>query len=144
VDYLSDRRFPVDRVAIIGHDLSLVEQVTGRMNYGEAAWRGALAGALPGLLIGWIFGIFNWINPLITGVLLALYGLIFGAVVGALFGMLVYGLQRGRRDFATIQTVLPSSYEVVVEAEVADEAARLLEREPAFRGRVSYSPASSG
>ena len=30
VDYLSDRRFPVERVAIVADDLRFVEQVTGR------------------------------------------------------------------------------------------------------------------
>src|ERR687896_2088317 len=53
VDRLSDLHFPVERVAIIGQDLQTVEQVTGRMNYPRAAWRGALSGAIPGALIGW-------------------------------------------------------------------------------------------
>jgi hypothetical protein len=37
VDRLSDVGFPVERVAIIGQDLKMVEQVTGRLNYGGAA-----------------------------------------------------------------------------------------------------------
>jgi hypothetical protein len=44
------RGFPVQRVAI-GRDLQLVEQVTGRMNYGQAALRGAAQGAVLGLLL---------------------------------------------------------------------------------------------
>jgi hypothetical protein len=48
VDYLADQRFEVDRVAIVGRDLELVEQVTGRMNYGWAALRGAISGGLVG------------------------------------------------------------------------------------------------
>ena len=48
---------PCERVAIVGHDLRSVEQVTGRLTYASAAWRGALSGALPGALIGWIFGL---------------------------------------------------------------------------------------
>ncbi|WP_167389230.1 general stress protein [Streptomyces amritsarensis] len=43
-------------MAIIGHDLRLVEQVTGRIDYGRAALHGAASGALPGVLIGWLFG----------------------------------------------------------------------------------------
>ena len=31
VDTLSDRRFPVERVTIVGSDLRLVERVTGRL-----------------------------------------------------------------------------------------------------------------
>ena len=34
VDHLSDQGFPVERVAIIGQDVRLVEQVTGRMGLG--------------------------------------------------------------------------------------------------------------
>jgi len=83
VDRLSDLRFPVERVAIIGHDLRVVEQVTGRLNYGGAALKGAAFGAFPGVLIGWFFGLFSLIDPLVASVVLAFYGLIFGAVVGA-------------------------------------------------------------
>jgi hypothetical protein len=52
VDYLSDQRFEVNRVAIVGGDLQYVEQVLGRLNYGGAAPRGAGSGALVGALIG--------------------------------------------------------------------------------------------
>ena len=75
VDYLSDQRFEVNRVAIVGRDLEYVEQVLGRLNYGGAALRGAGSGALVGALIGWIFGLFNWIQPLISALVLAGYGL---------------------------------------------------------------------
>ena len=51
VDFLSDRRFPVERVAIVGQDLRTVEQVTGRVGYGRAALGGAAQGALLGLLM---------------------------------------------------------------------------------------------
>ncbi|MFD1528975.1 general stress protein [Pseudonocardia aurantiaca] len=127
VDRLSDQDFPVERVAIIGQDLQTVEQVTGRMNYARAAWRGAVSGAVPGALIGWIFGILSWVNPLIAGLLLALYGLIFGAVIGAIIGVIVYAMQGGRRDFESVVITRPQRFEVVVDDEVADQAARLLE-----------------
>lgn len=37
VDALSDQRFPVDRLAIVGAGLQSFEQVTGRKGYGKAA-----------------------------------------------------------------------------------------------------------
>jgi hypothetical protein len=126
VDYLSDQGFPVEKVAIVGHDLRLVEQVVGRMDHGRAALHGAVAGAVPGALIGWIFGLLNWLDPVLTGGLLALYGLIFGAIIGALLGLLTYALQAGRRDFTSVGMMQPSRYEVVTEEEVADEAAWLI------------------
>jgi hypothetical protein len=126
VDYLSDQHFAVEKVAIIGRDLELVEQVLGRMNYGWAALRGAMTGALTGALIGWIFGLFDWVRPLLASVTLACYGLIFGALMGALLGLLMYALQRGRRDFASVYSLQPRHYEVLADVEVADEATRLL------------------
>jgi hypothetical protein len=131
VDRLSDLRFPVERVAIIGEDLTMVEQVTGRLNYGGAALKGALSGALPGALIGWIFGLFNLISPLMASVVLAFYGLIIGTVIGAVLGLVMHALQRGRRDFDAITMMVPSRYQVVADEEVADEAARLLAEAPA-------------
>jgi hypothetical protein len=127
VDYLSDHRFPVGRVAIIGSDVRMVEQVIGRLNYGGAALHGAGSGAVTGLLIGWIFGLFSWITPVIAWLTLAVYGLVFGAIVGALLGLAFYALQRGRRDFTSVRVMLPSRYELVVDEEVADEARRHLE-----------------
>ncbi|MGW2938631.1 general stress protein [Streptomyces sp. NPDC001156] len=122
VDHLSDHGFPVERVAIIGQDVRLVDQVIGGVDYGRAALHGAASGALPGVLIGWIFGLVNWLDPVVSAPLLALYGLIFGAIVGALFGMLLHALQGGRRDVASLRSMQPSRYEVVVDEAVADEA----------------------
>ena len=127
VDYLVDRQFEVDRLAIVGRDLQLVERVTGPMTYGLAALRGAISGGLVGALIGWIFGIFSWIHPLIAGAVLAFYGLIFGAVVGALIGMLVYGMQHGRRDFATVTMLQPRYFDIVADVGVAERALQLLQ-----------------
>jgi hypothetical protein len=126
VDYLSDQRFPVHRVTIVGNDVKLVEQVIGRLNYGKAALQGAGSGALVGALIGWLFGLFDWVRPLVASLALAAYGLIFGAVVGAVFAVIVYALQGGRRDFSSVRAMRPSSYEIVVDEEVAREASRLL------------------
>ena len=126
VDYLSDRKFPVDRVAIVGHDVKYVEQVIGRMNYGRAALSGALTGGLIGALFGWLFGLLDWIRPLLVSLQLAAYGLIYGAVLGALLGLALYALQRGRRDFTAVRGLQPTRYDVVVDAAVAEDAFRLL------------------
>jgi hypothetical protein len=88
VDRLADLDFPVQRVAVLGQDLHLVEQVTGKLDYPRAAWRGAVSGAVPGVLID--------------------------------------ALQGGRRDFQSVTVMQPQRYEVVVDDELADQAARLL------------------
>jgi hypothetical protein len=48
VDRLSDRGFPVDRVAVVGHGLEYVEQVTGRFTTARAALVGARLHAATG------------------------------------------------------------------------------------------------
>ena len=126
VDRLADLDFPVERVAIIGQDLETVEQVTGKLDYPTVAWRGAVSGAVPGALLGWIFGLFDWADPLVSALLLALYGLLIGAVIGAVIAMILYALQGGRRDFASVTVMRPRRYEVVVDDDVADQAVRLL------------------
>jgi uncharacterized protein YpuA (DUF1002 family) len=45
VDALSDAGFPVESVSIVGHDVRLVERVTGRLTTARAAGAGALSGA---------------------------------------------------------------------------------------------------
>ncbi|MFA3839035.1 general stress protein [Streptomyces aureus] len=126
VDHLSDPGSPAPRVAIVGQDVRLVEQGIGRMDYGTAVLYGAVSGPLPGALIAWLFGLVDRLDHVISALLLALYGLIFGAVVGALFGMLLHALQGVCRDFASLRSMQPSQYEVVVHEAVADEAVRLI------------------
>lgn len=46
-DHLADRHFPVERLAIVGRDVSMVEQVTGRLSYPTALAQGAAAGPCP-------------------------------------------------------------------------------------------------
>lgn len=75
--------------------------------------------------------LFNLISPLVASVVLAFYGLIFGAVIGAVLGVVMHALQRGRRDFDAVTMMVPSRFEVVVDEEVAAEAARLLAEAPA-------------
>lgn len=50
VHYLSDNHFPVEEPRIVGCDLELVEDITGRLTRGRAAAAGAMSGAWIGLL----------------------------------------------------------------------------------------------
>ncbi|WP_235445199.1 hypothetical protein [Streptomyces sioyaensis] len=49
-------------------------------------------------------------------------------MIGALLGLLLHGMQRGRRDFASVRAMQPGRYEVEADAEVADQGAKLLDR----------------
>jgi hypothetical protein len=124
VDYLSDNKFPVQRTAIVGTDLRLVESVLGRLTTARAAGAGAASGAWFGLFIGLLFGIFsdsNWFAVILVTLLI-------GAVWGAIFGAIAHAATGGRRDFASRSSLQASQYAVIVDAEVADEARALLTR----------------
>ncbi|ASW57199.1 general stress protein [Plantactinospora sp. KBS50] len=126
VDYLSDRHFPVEHVAIVGRGLHSYEQVTGRLTHTTAAAYQALGGAVLGALFGWILGLFNLVNPLVSALLLAVYGAIIGAVLGGLLGLVAHAITGGRRDFASIRGLRADSYELLVDDAHAERAAGLL------------------
>jgi hypothetical protein len=125
VDLLSDQRFPVERVAIVGTGLRSVEQVVGRLTTGRAALTGAGQGAFIGLFIAVLFGLF-FTGPDFLGLLA--YTVIFSTILGAIFWAIWHGTQGGRRDFASVSGTYADRYELQVDEEVADEARRLLDR----------------
>nr|MDT0656595.1 general stress protein [Micromonospora sp. DSM 115978] len=122
VDYLADNRFPVERTAIVGTDLTLVETVLGRMTTGRAALAGGATGAWFGLFIGLLFGIFtigNWLAVILAG-------LVIGAIWGAIFGGIAHAMTGGRRDFTSASSLRANRYAVTVDANFADQARQLL------------------
>ncbi|WP_084780088.1 general stress protein [Planobispora rosea] len=138
VDYLSDKRFPVERLTVVGRGLDSVEPVTGRLTPGRAAVQSALPGAVAGALFGWLSGVLGWVSPLISGPLLVLYGAVLGAVVGALLGLAGHAVTGGRRDSGPVAGVRADSYDVLADVDVAEQVAQLLEAPNApGRGRLS-------
>ena len=125
VDFLSDEKFPVENVTIVGSDLRMVERVLGRLTMGRAAAAGAASGAWFGLFVGLLLGIFaddgNWLGSVLTGLL---FGLVFGAVAGAVG----YSATRGQRDFTSTSQVVASRYDVLCAPQVAEEARAHLAR----------------
>ena len=122
VDHLSDNKFPVERTAIIGTDLRLVENVLGRLTTARAALAGAASGAWFGLFIGLLLGLFgnsNWFAVILVGLLI-------GAAWGAIFGAIAHAATGGRRDFASRSSLQAGQYAVTADAEVADQARNLL------------------
>jgi hypothetical protein len=124
VDYLSDNGFPVERTAIIGTDLRLVENVLGRLTIGRAAMAGALSGIWFGLFLGILFTLFStssWVGIMLAAILV-------GGVWGGIFGALAHAATGGRRDFTSRSSLQAGQYAVTVQAEVADEARVLITR----------------
>ncbi|WP_320068051.1 general stress protein [Micromonospora sp. RTGN7] len=124
VDYLADNRFPVERTAIVGTNLTLVETVLGRMTTGRAALVGAGTGAWFGLFIGLLFGIFatgSWVAVILVG-------LVVGAIWGAVFGAVAHAMSGGGRDFTSASSLRAGQYAVTVDADQAEQARQLLGR----------------
>lgn len=124
VDHLADNRFPVERCAVIGTNLTLVETVLGRMTTVRAALAGAASGAWLGLFIGLLFGIFtagNWPAILVVALLV-------GAAWGAIFGTIAHAMGGGQRDFTSTSSLRAGRYAVIVDADFAEEARQLLDR----------------
>ncbi len=125
VDYLSDNEFPVENVAIIGTDLRLVEQVTGRLTRGRVIKAAAVTGALWGLFMGSLVVLFGGDD--VSILVLVVTGII-GAAFGALSGMLAYNATGGKRDFTSSSGVVATSYELICAAKVSEDARNLLGR----------------
>jgi hypothetical protein len=126
VDYLSDEKFAVENVTIIGSDLKQIEKVTGRLTTGRAIAAGAAGGAWWGLFVGLLLGIFStdggsWIGSVLTGLLI-------GLVFGALFGWTSYAATQGRRDFTSTSRILAGRYDVMCNPAHAEEARAHLAR----------------
>jgi hypothetical protein len=124
VDYLSDQKFPVESVTIIGSDLRMIEKVTGRLTIGRAIAAGAAAGAWWGLFVGLLLGIFatdgsDWVASVLTGLLV-------GLVFGALFGWMGYAATQGRRDFTSTSAIVAGRYDVLCAPAHAEQARALL------------------
>ena len=126
VDFLSDEKFPVENVTIIGSDLRMVERVTGRLTMGRAVAAGAASGAWFGLFVGLLLGIFavdgsDWISSVLSGLLI---GLVFGAV----FGAVGYAASQGKRDFTSTSQVVAGRYDVLCNPQFAEQARAELAR----------------
>jgi hypothetical protein len=126
VDYLSDEKFPVENVTIIGTDLRMIETVTGRLTWGRAIAAGAAGGAWWGLFVGLLLGIFSTTGSGWVGTLLL--GLAIGLVFGAAFGAAGYGATQGRRDFTSTSRITASRYDVMCHPAHAEDARALLAR----------------
>jgi len=122
VDALSDAGFPVGSVRIVGRDVTIVEQVTGRMTKARATGLGAASGAWFGLFIGLLMGLFA-VGGFFT---LLLVGLVIGAFWGAVFGFVGHAATGGRRDFSSVRGLAAGSYDVLTDAGLGDRARAVL------------------
>ena len=141
VDYLSDEKFAVEHVALVGRGLKFVEQVTGRLNWGRAALNGLLSGTSTGLFIGLLLALFfpemeigadGVLEPAgFNCVACCCSARRSGAVFGLIFGLIAYAMTGGKRDFTSVGAMRAETYDLLVDADHADEAERVLAGMPA-------------
>ena len=139
VDFLADNDFPVNNVSIIGNDLKLVERVSGKLTYPKVALQGAMQGAMMGLFFGLIMMLFSPQGANVATLMFA--AVLIGAVMWMLFGIIQYALRRGKRDFASTRQVLPASWDVIVNPQVAGQAQALLRK---LQDRPASLPINDG
>ncbi|WP_343905313.1 general stress protein [Nocardioides aquiterrae] len=126
VDFLSDNKFPVEHLMIVGTDLKRVERITGRLTTSRVALGGLLSGLWLGLFVGLIFSFF--VNDSILAMIVST--MLLGALFGVVWALLGYALTRGQRDFSSVTQVVATRYEVLVEHKVAGQARELLAQLP--------------
>ena len=130
VDFLSDQKFEVQNLAIVGTDLKSVERVLGRRNWGTVIQQGTMSGISTGLLVALVLLIFA---PPASFLALLLVSLAIGIALGVGFAAAAYALSRGQRDFTSITQTVATKYEVLCEHKVAAQAREMLQGMPGAR-----------
>jgi len=122
VDALSDEGFAVQTVTIVGHDLHMVERVTGRLTYPRVAAAGFASGAWFGLFVGLLLSLFGSDGQ---GTVI-LSGIVIGGGFGLLFSVLSYALTGGKRDFTSQSQIVAARYVLLCAPETAGKARSIL------------------
>ncbi|WP_375423258.1 general stress protein [uncultured Friedmanniella sp.] len=130
VDFLSDEKFEVQNLAIVGTELKSVERVLGRRSWSTVILAGVQSGLTTGVLVSLL--IFVFLRPqgfLALFVLALVTAVIFAVGIGALG----YAATRGKRDFTSVTQTVATKYEVLCEHKVAAQAREMLLRLPGAR-----------
>jgi hypothetical protein len=131
VDYLSDEKFEVQNLAIVGTELKSVERVLGRRTWSTVVAQGVQSGLSTGLLVAFVLLIFS--RQSVNFLALFLVALGIGIVLGVGFAALGYALSHGRRDFTSVSQTVATKYEVLCEHKVAAQAREMLQNQPGAR-----------
>lgn len=130
VDFLSDEKFEVRNLAIVGTDLKSVERVLGRRTWSTVILAGVQSGISTGLLVALVVLVF--LKPA-NFLLLLLVAMVIGILLAVAFGALGYAATRGKRDFTSVTQTVATKYEVLCEHKVAAQAREMLLRLPGAR-----------
>jgi hypothetical protein len=137
VHQLAEAAFPIERTTIVGCDLRLIEQVTGRLTAARATGLGAASGAWIGLLVGLLLAVFT--SYTVGGFFaILLFAIVVGAIFGAILVLVSYFVADRYRGFTSDRLILASRYDLHAEPEIVDPLRnQLLQRRPAGMALVS-------
>jgi hypothetical protein len=114
--------FPATSIAIVGTNLSTVERIKAKINYGKVALNGAMTGSWLGLLFYLVFGTAG--SDQATQQFSLVSSLLIGAGIGMLAQVIRFSLAKNKRNFSSGSLVVAQKYEVVVPSELTSEAAQ--------------------
>lgn len=126
INRLAHAGHAVATMSIIGRELVTVERITGRLTYARVALRGALNGAWFGLFVGLMLTVVS--TPETAIVLPAVVAI--GAGGGMLLSLITYSFRRKSHDYASVQQVLASRYDVVVPVGTVENVRAILDKAP--------------
>ncbi|KUL22813.1 hypothetical protein [Actinoplanes awajinensis] len=132
---------PARGLSLVGRDLRVGPPVVGQLPTPEVALRGGVLGLLVSASVAWLLVVSDLVDPVAGPARLTLSAMIMGAVFGSSLGVAGYGLTRSRRP-APAQ-VRAGYYAVLVDEELADRAAWLLQDRHAGLGTPPSSPAAT-
>ncbi|MEL4504251.1 general stress protein [Luteococcus sp. H138] len=127
VDHLADQDFPVQDLCIVGTDLKQVERVLGRRTWGRVLAEGAISGLGTGIFFGLMMMVFM---PNIGASEAFFFGLVLGIGMGIITAGMAYAASRGQRDFASVQAIVATRYEILGEHSVVNRAREMLGQSP--------------
>lgn len=114
--------FPASAIAIVGTNLSTVERIKAKINYGKVAFSGAMTGSWLGLLFYLLFGTSGTSQ---TAAQFSLgSALLMGAGVGMLAQVVRFSLMKNKRNFSSGSLVVAQKYAVIVPTELTADAAQ--------------------
>ncbi|MDY2941246.1 MAG: general stress protein [Varibaculum sp.] len=122
VNKLIAGKYPAHQLAIVGDDLTLVEQVTGALSVWRVIGSALLSGVWFGLLIG-LISTFIFTN--IPSVLLLVISVAFFSLLMIIFRLLVFVTSSSRSGYVSIRNVAARTYRVVTIGDYS-EAERIL------------------
>lgn len=111
VDVLADAGYDVRELAIVGHGLTTVERIAGKLSYGRVAISGAFSGiyfgagiSLVAVLAGFVQS-GNMLNTLLACMLI-------GVGIGVLLAVANHAMNRNRRSFTSFGGMRAARYDL--------------------------------